>query len=127
MQADVNEGIYRAGFAKEQAVYDQAVVKVFGALNRLEPFVHSNGGPFVLGKDMTELDIRLYTTLIRFDVVYVQLFRCNLGMIRYDYPVLHEWLKNLYWNVKGFKETTDFKHIKDRVGNKHRSDDTRLT
>ncbi len=59
--------------------------------------------------------MRAYATVIRFDTVYVQHFKCNLGTIRHDYPHLYEWLKNLYWNVRGFRETTDFKHIKENV------------
>lgn len=69
----------------------------------------------MLGAHLTELDIRLYATLIRFDTVYVQHFKCNLGTIRHDYPVLNAWLTHLYWKVPGFKETTDFKHIKENV------------
>ena len=91
------------------------MIPVFGALNRLEEIVAQNGGPYVLGKALTELDLRVYATLIRFDTVYVQHFKCNLGTIRHGYPVLNNWLKNLYWNVKGFKESTDFKHIKENV------------
>ena len=64
---------------------------------------------------MTELDLRAYATIIRFDAIYVQHFKCNLGTIRGNYSVIHNWMKNLYWNVAGFKETTDFKHIKENV------------
>ena len=115
MQADLNTGVYKAGFAPDQATYDKNVVPVFRALNRLEEILSKNGGPYVLGSELTELDLRLYPTLIRFDTVYVQHFKCNLGTIRHDYPLLNEWLKNLYWNVPGFKETTDFRHIKENV------------
>lgn len=115
MTRDLNSGVYKAGFATSQEVYDKSVPIVFAALNQLELIIHKNGGPYILGKELTELDILAYATVIRFDVIYVQHFKCNLGMIRHDYPVIHEWLKNLYWNVKGFKETTDFKHIKENV------------
>ena len=91
------------------------MIPVFGALNRLEEIVARNGGPYILGRALTELDLRVYATLVRFDTVYVQHFKCNLGTIRHDYPVLNNLLKNLYWNVKGFKESTDFKHIKENV------------
>lgn len=116
MQADLNTGVYKAGFAPDQQTYDKNVVPVFRALNRLEEVLSKNGGPYILGPELTELDIRLYPTLIRFDTVYVQHFKCNLGTIRHDYPLLNEWMKNLYWNVPGFKETTDFRHIKENVG-----------
>jgi putative glutathione S-transferase len=115
MQADLNTGVYKAGFAPDQATYDKNVVPVFKALNRLEELLSKHGGPYVLGSEVTELDLRLYPTLIRFDAVYVQHFKCNLGTIRHNYPLLNEWLKNLYWNVPGFKETTDFRHIKENV------------
>lgn len=115
MQSDVNAGVYKAGFASTQEDYDKNVVPVFATLNKLERLIAQNGGPFVLGKQITELDIRLYATLIRFDTVYVQHFKCNLGTIRHDYPVLNNWLKGLYWNVDAAKASTDFKHIKENV------------
>jgi putative glutathione S-transferase len=115
IQRDLNAGVYKVGFAKDQEAYDKKIVLVFGALNKLEEVVHQTGGSYILGKQFTELDIRVYTTLIRFDVIYVQLFKLNLGMIRYDYPILHNWMRNLYWNVPGFKETTNFRHIKEGV------------
>lgn len=107
--------MYKAGFAPDQETYDKNVVPLFKALNRMEELIAKNGGPYVLGSKMTELDIQLFPTIIRFDTVYVQHFKCNLGTIRHDYPHMHEWMKNLYWNVKGFKETTDFRHIKENV------------
>jgi putative glutathione S-transferase len=94
-------------------------VPVFGALNKLEKIVYKHGGPYVLGSDLTELDIMLYPTLIRFDVVYHQHFKTNLGSIRHDYPILNNWLKNLYWNVPGFQESTNFKHIKENYTKSH--------
>ncbi|KAI0181615.1 glutathione S-transferase [Hypoxylon sp. FL1284] len=110
---DLNLGVYKAGFVTDQAAYEKAVIAVFAALNQLEKLIHKNGGPYVLGKELTELDVLAYATTVRFDVAYVQHLKCNLGTIRGDYPVIHEWLKNLYWNVKGFRETTNFKHIKE--------------
>lgn len=119
MQRDLNTGVYKAGFAPDQATYDKNVIPVFGALNKLEELVASNGGPFLLGKELTELDIRLYATLVRFDTVYVQHFKCNLGMVRHDYPQLHNWLKFLFWKVPGFRETTEFRHIKENYTKSH--------
>jgi putative glutathione S-transferase len=116
MQRDLNTGVYKAGFAPNQETYDKNVVPVFRALDDLEELIHTNGGPYVLGSILTELDIRLFTTLIRFDTVYVQHFKCNLGTIRHDYPNLNNWMKNLYWNVPGFRKSTDFRHIKENVG-----------
>ncbi|KAL7934735.1 glutathione S-transferase [Trichoderma chlorosporum] len=119
MQRDLNSGVYTAGFAETQEAYNEGVLTVFASLNHFENLIHRNGGPYILGKHLTELDIRAYTTIIRFDAIYVQHFKCNLGTIRANYPVIHEWLKNLYWNVKGFRETTDFQHIKENYTKSH--------
>jgi putative glutathione S-transferase len=119
MQRDLNTGVYKAGFAKSQEEYDNNVVVVFACLNNIEKLIASNGGPYILGTSLTEIDIRAYATLIRFDTVYVQHFKCNLGTIRHDYPHIHNWLKYLYWNVEGFRETTDFKHIKENYTKSH--------
>lgn len=115
LQRDFNTGVYNAGFATDQATYEKNVPPVFAALNQLELLIHKSGGPYILGTELTELDVLAYATAIRFDVVYVQHFKVNLGTIRGSYPVVYEWLKNLYWNVKGFRETTNFKHIKENV------------
>ncbi|KAG4026728.1 hypothetical protein MFRU_037g00390 [Monilinia fructicola] len=119
MQSDINYGVYKAGFASDQEAYDRNVVPLFKALNRIEEIIKKNGGPYVLGSELTELDLRLYPTICRFDAVYVQHFKCNLGTIRHNYPVLNAWLKHLYWEVEGFKETTDFKHIKENYTKSH--------
>lgn len=108
-------GVYKAGFARTQEDYEQNVVPLFAALNRLEELVHANKGPYVLGDKLTELDLLAFPSIVRFDTVYVQHFKTNLGTIRHDYPVLNNWLKNLYWNVEGFAESTDFVHIKENV------------
>ncbi|KAF1988799.1 glutathione S-transferase [Aulographum hederae CBS 113979] len=119
IQRDLNTGVYKAGFAPDQETYDKNVLPVFAALNRLEKVAMENGGPYLLGEEMTEVDVRVFATLIRFDTIYVQHFKCNLGSIRHNYPVLNNWLKNLYWNVPGFRETTDFRHIKDNYTKSH--------
>jgi len=92
---------------------------VFASLNALEKIAHRNGGPYVLGMKQTELDVRLYATLIRFDTVYVQHFKCNLGTLRYNYPVLNNWMKHVYWDIEGYKETTEFRHIKENYTKSH--------
>ena len=115
VQGLVNFGVYRAGFARTQSDYEAGVIPLFAALNQLEALVLQNGGPFILGKEMTELDLRAYATIVRFDTIYVQHFKTNLGTIRHDYPVLNNWLKGVYFNVAGFRESTDFKHIKENV------------
>lgn len=74
---------------------------------------------FLLGNQLTEADIRLFTTIVRFDPVYHQHFKCNIRMIRHDYPHIHNWLRLLYWKIPGFKETTDFEHIKYHYTKSH--------
>lgn len=107
----VNNGVYKSGFATTQEAYEANVVPLFDSLNKLEEIL-SKKGPYLLGKDLTEADIRLFPTIVRFDPVYVQHFKCDLGTIRHNYPNLNKWLKNLYWNNDAFKLTTNFEHIK---------------
>ena len=116
LTSEISMGVYKTGMNPTgQESYETNLINVFAALNKLEKLVHSNGGPYILGKQLTELDLLAYPTMIRFDTTYVQHFKTNLGMIRHDYPVLHNWMKNLYWNVEGFKDSTNFLHIKDGV------------
>jgi putative glutathione S-transferase len=116
----VNNGVYKTGFATTQAAYDEHLAVLFKSLDRLEKHLEdrgAEGGPFLFGQHITEADIRLFTTLIRFDVAYVTLFRCNLQMIRFGYPKLDKWLRTLYWddgvesNGGAFKKTTDFEQV----------------
>lgn len=117
---NLNQGVYKTGFANDQETYDENVEIVFETLQRVSDVIASHPRtPFFLGKRLTELDIKLYATLIRFDTIYVQHFKCNLGTIRHDFPVINRYLKFLYWKVKGFKETTNFKHIKENYSKSH--------
>ena len=94
----INNGVYKIGFAKSQAAYDTHITRLFQALDRLEHHLSEPGHhPYLFGQHITEADICLYPTLIRFDVVYYTLFKCNIKMIRMDYPLLHAWLRRLYW------------------------------
>jgi putative glutathione S-transferase len=115
----VNNGVYKAGFATTQDAYDRGVTAVFASLDKIEAILNSSDGPYLLGKTLTEADIRLYPTIVRFDPVYVQHFKCNIKMIRYDYPAIHKWLRHLYWDIPGFKETTNFEHIKKHYTKSH--------
>ncbi|PWN42804.1 hypothetical protein IE81DRAFT_323153 [Ceraceosorus guamensis] len=120
----VNNGVYKSGFATTQQAYESNVVPLFKSLDRLEKHlqeVHNSGAEFLIGSQLTEADIRLFTTIVRFDPVYVQHFKCNLGTIRADHPNLHKWLRNLYWKVdsKAFKDTTDFESIKKHYTQSH--------
>lgn len=95
----VNNGVYKIGFASSQAVYDEHITKLFNSLDRLEQRLSEPGHhPYLFGSYITESDILLYTTLVRFDVAYYTLFKCNVKMIRMDYPRLHAWLRRLYWS-----------------------------
>jgi len=104
----LNNGVYRAGFATDQAAYEQAVTDVFECLDELEQRL--DGQPFLLGDRTTETDWRAFMTLIRFDIAYHGLFKCNLRRVL-DYPNLSAYLKRLY-EVPGVAETVDFHHIK---------------
>ncbi|PVH93363.1 hypothetical protein DM02DRAFT_541691 [Periconia macrospinosa] len=121
LQSHINTGVYKAGFATTQDAYDTNVATLFAALNTLEKFVHANGGPYILGATLTELDLRVFATIVRFDVVYVQHFKTNLGTIRHDYPVLNNWLKGVFWSEEwsAFRETCEFRHIKENYTKSH--------
>ncbi|MCE2594802.1 glutathione S-transferase C-terminal domain-containing protein [Motilimonas cestriensis] len=105
----LNNGVYRAGFAQSQQAYEAAVEDVFDALEALENRL-SDGRRFLLGLHLTEADIRLFVTLIRFDCVYFDLFKCNIKPIR-DYNWLSQYLFRLFYDLK-LGETVHFDHIK---------------
>ena len=102
----------KCGMAKTQSAYQTAVTNLFNSLDRIETHLSQQSGPYYYGDRITEADVRLYVTIIRFDPVYVTLFKTNKGFIRYQYPHIHKWVRNLYWNVPAFKDTTSFEHIK---------------
>jgi glutathionyl-hydroquinone reductase len=117
--SDVNNGVYRCGFAATQEAYERAMHTLFAGLDRVEAHLASATGPFYFGEAVTEADIRLYTTIVRFDPVYVQHFKTNIRDIRSGYPAIHRWLRLLYWDVPAFKETTQFEHIKKHYTKSH--------
>jgi putative glutathione S-transferase len=95
----VNNGVYKTGFASSQSAYEENLFELFASLDRLEEHLADpEHQPFLYGKNITDSDIRLFTTLIRFDAAYFTSFKCNLRMIRYEYPRLHLWLRTLYWD-----------------------------
>jgi len=104
----VNDGVYRAGFATSQPVYEQAVVRLFDALDQLDARLATRR--YLFGSEFVETDWRLFVTLIRFDAVYHGHFKCNLRRI-VDYPHLFGYLKDLY-QTNGIAETVNFDHIK---------------
>lgn len=104
----LNNGVYRAGFATSQAAYEEAVRDVFACLDELEQRLV--GRSYLLGERITETDWRAFVTLIRFDMVYHGLFKCNVRRLL-DYPRLSAYLKRLY-DIPGVADTVDFHHIK---------------
>ena len=112
----INNGVYKTGFAEKQEAYNSHLFPLFKALDDVENHLEdSKHQPCLFGEHITEADVRLYTTLIRFDSAYFTMFKCNLRMIRdeREYPRLHKWLRMLYWGEeKAFRETTKFDHIK---------------
>ncbi|AOA62411.1 Omega class glutathione transferase [Komagataella phaffii GS115] len=116
---NINNGVYKAGFAGKQEVYEEEVKKVFAHLDKVEDELSNDGQEFIVGDQLTEADIRLFVTIIRFDPVYVQHFKCNIGMIRFDYPNIHKWLRRLYWNYPELKDTVHFDHIKFHYTKSH--------
>ncbi|GGB80587.1 glutathione-dependent reductase [Marinobacterium zhoushanense] len=112
----VNNGVYRAGFATSQSAYDDAVHELFDVLGHLER--HLSGQRYLVGNSLTEADIRLFTTLVRFDPVYVSHFKCDLHRIQ-DYPALSGYLRDLYQRP-AFRSTTRFDHIREHYYRSHK-------
>lgn len=106
---NLNNGVYKAGFATSQRAYENALRGVFATLDWLED--HLRGKRWLVGEQLTEADWRLFTTLIRFDAVYVGHFKCNLRRLC-DYPLLSSYLRRLY-DVPGVADTVNFSHIKN--------------
>jgi len=106
--SDVNNGVYKAGFATTQSAYESAVLTLFETLDWLEDRLSSQ--PYLLGDQPTEADWRLFTTLIRFDPVYVGHFKCNIRRLA-DYPHLWAYTRNLYQH-DGISDTVNMQHIK---------------
>ncbi len=105
---NVNNGVYKAGFATRQRPYEAACRKLFEALDELEDRLSRSR--YLLGNRVVEADWRLFCTLIRFDAVYYSHFKCNLRRI-IDYPNLHGYLLDLY-QTPGIAETVSLDHIK---------------
>ncbi len=111
----VNNGVYKAGFATTEAAYKEAVITLFDALDMLEARLVDQR--YLLGNTITEADWRLFTTLVRFDAVYVGHFKCNIRRI-VDYPNLWGYLRDLY-QVPGIAETVSIEHIKAHYYTSH--------
>jgi len=105
---NINNGVYRAGFATSQEAYEEAAYGIFDTLDKIEERMSRQR--FLTGRHLTEADWRLFTTLVRFDTVYYSHFKCNLRRIA-DYPNLWNYTRDLY-QVPGVAETVSIDHIK---------------
>lgn len=112
---DVNNGVYKAGFATSQSAYDEAVNTLFDRLEWLEQRLAEHR--YLVGNTLTEADIRLWTTLIRFDPVYVTHFKCDRKRIS-DYPNLQGFLKDIY-QLPGVADTVNLTHIREHYFRSH--------
>lgn len=106
--SDINNGVYKAGFATKQTAYAENVNNLFKALDWVENLLSTNR--YLTGDQITEADWRLFTTLVRFDAVYVGHFKCNLKRIL-DYPHIYSYMRELY-QIEGVAETVNMRHIK---------------
>lgn len=113
----INNGVYKAGFATDQAVYEEEVKGLFEALDVLEDRLKDQD--YLVGNQLTEADIRLFTTLVRFDAVYYGHFKCNLKQL-VDYPNLWRYTKRIY-HLPGIAGTVDFGHIKQHYYGSHKT------
>ena len=111
----VNNGVYKAGFATSQAVYTEEVNTLFAALDQLEQRLASQR--YLVGEQLTEADIRLFTTLVRFDPVYVGHFKCNIKRIA-DYPNLSNYVRDIY-QTGNIAATVRLDHIKEHYYASH--------
>lgn len=111
----INNGVYKAGFATSQDVYEEEVTTLFAALDDLEQRLGRQR--YLVGDQLTEADIRLFTTLVRFDPVYVGHFKCNLKRIA-DYPNLSNFVRDLY-QTGHIRETVNMSHIKQHYYGSH--------
>jgi len=110
---NINNGVYRCGFATSQKAYSAAHAELFDSLNRVEQHLADNeakGIPFLTGENLTWVDLRLYKTLVRFDSVYIVYFKTSLKRI-VDYPHLLKFMRKVY-AIPEIKATTNIKHIK---------------
>ena len=113
--SSVNNGVYKAGFATTQEAYEEAVVPLFESLDWLEEILSTRR--YLTGSQITEADWRLFTTIVRFDAVYVGHFKCNLKTIA-DYPNLSCYVRDMY-QKPGVAGTVNMAHIKQHYYTSH--------
>ncbi|WP_114418919.1 glutathione S-transferase family protein [Marinospirillum perlucidum] len=109
LYSDLNNGVYEAGFASSQKAYEEAYVKVFAALDQLEERL-GDGRSYLFGEQLTETDIRLFVTLVRFDAAYYGLFKCNRNQLK-EMPRLHAYMHRLLAQDE-IRQVVNLDHIK---------------
>jgi len=114
---NINNGVYRCGFATTQEAYEEAFESLFNALDKIEERLSQSR--YLVGNSLTEADVRLFTTLVRFDPVYVGHFKCNKKQIR-EYPALYGFLRDMYQHPS-ITSTVNFYHIKHHYYGSHKS------
>jgi putative glutathione S-transferase len=112
----INNGVYRCGFARTQRAYGEALRELFDGLDRAEAILARSR--YLAGEQLTEADVRLFTTLVRFDAVYVTHFKCNLRRL-VDYPNLWAYTRDIH-ALPGVSETVNMEHIKRHYYESHR-------
>eukprot|EP00835_Amoeboradix_gromovi_P006993 NODE_979_length_2616_cov_0.307906.p1 type:complete len:322 gc:universal NODE_979_length_2616_cov_0.307906:841-1806(+) len=112
----INNGVYKAGFASKQSVYETNCARVFEGLDKAESILLNQD--FLLGNTITEADIRLFVTVIRFDPVYFGHFKCNVKTIQHGYPNILKWMIRIY-QIPGIDSTVNMHHIKHHYYESH--------
>ncbi|RLM79039.1 glutathionyl-hydroquinone reductase YqjG-like [Panicum miliaceum] len=113
----INNGVYKCGFAKKQGPYDEAVTRLYEALDKCEEILGKQR--YICDNQLTEADIRLFVTLIRFDEVYAVHFKCNKKLLR-EYPNLFNYTKDIY-QIPGISSTVNMEHIRKHYYGSHPS------
>uniref|UniRef100_A0A0E0G5M4 GST C-terminal domain-containing protein n=1 Tax=Oryza nivara TaxID=4536 RepID=A0A0E0G5M4_ORYNI len=113
----INNGVYKCGFAKKQGPYDEAVTRLYEALDKCEEILSRQR--YICGNQLTEADVRLFVTLIRFDEVYAVHFKCNKRLLR-EYPNLFNYTKDIY-QIPGISSTVNMEHIRKHYYGSHPS------
>ena len=104
IQENVNNGVYKCGFARNQKAYEKASKDLFSALKNIEEYLKSNG-PFLCGQNLSIADIRLFPTLIRWEAIYYPLFKCSNKPIQ-SFPHIIKWRRKIF-NIYNIKKTCD--------------------